>query len=196
MKNINQTTFRKIEQYNGSHSGRHEGSSHEGGRHEGGSHEGGNHEGSRHEGGNHEDGNHEGREHDYGYSRSNHSNTGYLSGGDGWNGYYLDNTYIVDSPEQNITTISTPSTSTNQQANFIQPMVNPYDLLNNTEINYNNNRWKLINEPSECSSVQANWNDNNLSTDESCVCSSGNKASNIVNNKVVYKCQVSDQTPP
>jgi len=189
MKNINQTTFRKIEQYNGSHSGRHEGSSHEGGSHEGGNHEGREHEGGSHEGGRHEGGNHEGREHDYGYSRSNHSNTGYLSGGDGWNGYYLDNTYIVDSPEQNIT-IVTPST-----ANFIQPIENPYDLLNNTVINYNN-RWKPINETFECSQIQANWNDNNLSTNESCVCSASNKASNIVNNKVVYRCHISDQSPP
>ena len=200
MKNIKQTIFSKIEHYSGGHGGNNEGS--HGGSH-GGNNEGshsGSHSGS-YEGGSHDsshsgsyEGSHEGREHEHGYSRSNHNNTGYLSGGDGWSGYYLNYPYyIIDSPDQNITTTSTPSTSTNQQANFIQPIVNPYDLL------YDNkyyNTWESVSKSSECSVVNVDWNDNNLSTDESCVCSSGNKASNIVNNKVVYKCQVSDQSPP
>jgi hypothetical protein len=52
--------------------------------------------------------------------------------------------------------------------------------------------WSPVPAPSICSLVQAKWSDpiSNLSTDSTCFCPVGNKASNTINNVTVYKCQI------
>jgi hypothetical protein len=52
--------------------------------------------------------------------------------------------------------------------------------------------WKPRTEPPVCSLIQAKWTDDisSLSTNPKCFCPVGNKASNTINNKKVYKCQI------
>jgi hypothetical protein len=52
--------------------------------------------------------------------------------------------------------------------------------------------WSPLPAPSICSLVQAKWTDpvSLLSTDSTCFCPVGNKASNTINNVTLYKCQI------
>jgi hypothetical protein len=52
--------------------------------------------------------------------------------------------------------------------------------------------WVFTPEPPVCSLIQATWDSpiSKLSTDSTCFCPVGNKASTIINNTTLYKCQI------
>ena len=75
----------------------------------------------------------------------------------------------------------------------IAPSIAPSETMQNLNIKTDwqkiSQPWVPTPEPQQCSLIQANWSDpiSKLSTDPTCFCPVGNKASTIINNTV--KCQ-------
>jgi len=52
-------------------------------------------------------------------------------------------------------------------------------------------KWVFSPEPKRCSYVQARWNNKDeLSSDPTCFCPVGNKIEKIIDNEIMYKCQI------
>jgi len=106
----------------------------------------------------------------------------------GWRGYYLNSPYYY-SPYIKDESVSTLSFNTPGPINIIPEGMQNTNLTDWQQIS---SPWVSKPEPPVCSLIQATWDSpiSKLSTDSTCFCPVGNKASNITNNTTFYKCQI------